>query len=593
MDINYQCINNDQKLRNAFETSPTNLFIHFIDEDDEEKQDIENIELDQNKPWNEANMVAHTLIEEMIEEAEKGIVIVSTSFNQFARPNDRWFFQHVPFTMMINQDKYIRNKREVPPYVVYAFCSENITFDNVIIDGCVYVVDCVIDGTDYVHITKHIFHTRKSVIRYNFQPPVFTVLWPIDFNSLFQSVNNLCQNSNFDEAISLLRFILCAKLQTPNKSDIQLAYCFVWFSQVFIAKKDFDRSIVYNKKALRIRLDKLGPDHIDVGNVYYTLAIAYNEKGEYDKASDCHQQALEIRLKNLGDNHSDVAMSYDSLGRVYHMKAKYDQACELHEKALDIYSKQLDGNQINISMCYCHLGNALREKGEYVKSIEYHEKDLKISLEQLGEDHIDYGKSMFWLGMVYFEIEEYETSIGYLEQALDIQLRKLGKMQINKAKEYVDKALEILNDDKNNSFDLELAKSYDVLGLILEKSEKYEEAIQYFEKSLEIKFKKACDHPRIGWSFHYLASVFKNKNNLNKSIEYGEKALELRLNKLDRDHPYVGESYVLLGDIYLARGNKTKAKECYENALQIFNTRFGEQHQKTVRVRLILEHINE
>ncbi|ETO33981.1 hypothetical protein RFI_03115, partial [Reticulomyxa filosa] len=33
--------------------------------------------------------------------------------------------------------------------------------------------------------------------------------------------------------------------------------------------------------------------------------------------------------------------------------------------------------------------------------------------------------------------------------------------------------------------------------------------------------------------------------------------------------------------------------KCYENAFGVFNTRFGEQHQKTVRVRLILEHINE
>ncbi|ETN97453.1 hypothetical protein RFI_40076, partial [Reticulomyxa filosa] len=74
MDINYQCINNEQKLRNTFETSPTNLFIHFID-DDEEKQDIENIELDQNKPWNEANKIAHTIVEQMVKKNQSGIVV--------------------------------------------------------------------------------------------------------------------------------------------------------------------------------------------------------------------------------------------------------------------------------------------------------------------------------------------------------------------------------------------------------------------------------------------------------------------------------------------------------------------------------------
>ncbi|ETN97305.1 TPR repeat-containing protein, partial [Reticulomyxa filosa] len=97
----------------------------------------------------------------------------------------------------------------------------------------------------------------------------------------------------------------------------------------------------------------------------------------------------------------------------------------------------------------------------------------------------------------------------------------------------------------------------------------------------------------IGWSFHYLASAFKNNNELNKSIEFGEKALKLRLNKLDCTHPHIGESYVLLGDIYFAKGNKNKAKEYYEKAIKIFNQRLGEQHHKTQDGKLTLEKINE
>ncbi|ETO19681.1 hypothetical protein RFI_17549 [Reticulomyxa filosa] len=69
------------------------------------------------------------------------------------------------------------------------------------------------------------------------------------------------------------------------------------------------------------------------------------------------------------------------------------------------------------------------------------------------------------------------------------------------AKECVAKAL--IND---------IAKSYDILGFILEKKETNEKATQYLKKSLEIKFKKLnIDRFRIAWSFHYLASAFKNK----------------------------------------------------------------------------------
>ncbi|ETO06037.1 hypothetical protein RFI_31359, partial [Reticulomyxa filosa] len=533
-------------------------------------------------PWNEANKIAHTIVEQMVKKNQSGIVVVSINLDQLARPNDRWFFQNIPFTMMINSHKYMKEKKVIPPYTVYSFHSKNITFDNIIIDGCVYAIDCVINGIGHFHITQYLIHTRKSVICYTFQQPVFTVSWPIDLNKFMESGMDLCKESNFDEAISLLRFIICVRLQTLDKSDVEVSYAFFWLAEAFLAKKDFDRSIAYNKKALKIILDKLGSDHIDVSKVYCALGIAYNGKGEYDKASDYHQQALEIQLKNVGDSHNDVASSYDSLGRVYCMKAEYDKAYEYHEKALNIYLKQLDENQIDVSLCYCHLGNVLRGKGEYVKSIEYHEKGLNVLLEQFGENHTHSAKSMFWLGMAYFETGEYETSIEYLEQALNIQLLEFGKMQINKAREYANKALTILVNDKSNSFDLEIAKSYDVLGLILEKDENTEKSKNLNDNDLYI-----------GWSFHYLASAFKNKNDLNKSIEFGEKALKLRLNKLDCDHPHVGESYVLLGDIYLARGSKTKAKESYENALKIFNKRFGGQHQKAMHTILILEKINE
>ncbi|ETO16390.1 hypothetical protein RFI_20957 [Reticulomyxa filosa] len=135
-----------------------------------------------------------------------------------------------------------------------------------------------------------------------------------------------------------------------------------------------------------------------------------------------------------------------------------------------------------------------------------------------------------WLGNAYNKKGEYNKSIEYHEKALHIQLKKFGKQQMSKAKEYVDTSLEILMNDKRNNFDLDLARSYNVLGLILEKNGTNEEAIQYFEKSLEIKFRKLNDdHPYIGWSFHYLASAFKNKNELNKSIEFEEKGIEIEI----------------------------------------------------------------
>ncbi|ETO35454.1 hypothetical protein RFI_01609 [Reticulomyxa filosa] len=101
------------------------------------------------------------------------------------------------------------------------------------------------------------------------------------------------------------------------------------------------------------------------------------------------------------------------------------------------------------------------ERGQYVTSISCHQMALNIRLKKFGGKHPSTAKSLNELRLVWIK----------------------GKKQIKKAKEYIDK--------KGTN----------------------EDAIQYFEKSLEIKLKTLNDdHPCISWSFHYLASAFKNKN---------------------------------------------------------------------------------
>ena len=48
--------------------------------------------------------------------------------------------------------------------------------------------------------------------------------------------------------------------------------------------------------------------------------------GELGKAKDYHQRALEIKINVLGPNHIDVATSYSNLGLVYKAMGELEQA---------------------------------------------------------------------------------------------------------------------------------------------------------------------------------------------------------------------------------------------------------------------------
>ncbi|ETO07141.1 hypothetical protein RFI_30251, partial [Reticulomyxa filosa] len=585
--------------------------LHFMEKTDEEMDEIESneeaepIEWDKNKQWNKANKEALSMYGGLVQDGLGGVVIISTNLSQFAKPNDRWFFQDIPFTKMINSNKYLKEKKECPPYTIYLFRSNRFIFDNITIDGCVYVANCVIDVIGHFHITQYLIRSKQTCIRYAFQQYISTIRTPINADKFAQRIRNSYKNSTSNRILSLIRFLICYGLQIYEY--------FNWLGDAYVARGEYNKAIEYFKKSLAIRLAKLGPNHIDIGTLYYALGISYNERGKCGKAYEYLKEAWKIRLKHLGSRHSDVITSYDCLGRIYYREAKYNKAYKYHIKALQNFSEKTHKNPRKVALCYNHLGNVYYGKGSYGEAIKSYKNYLKIVLEKFGTNHAELAMPFNNLGVVYFERGQYAISISYHQMALDIRLKKFGrkhpatakslnelglvwikgKKQIKKAKEYIDEALEILINDKSGNFDLDLAKSYDVLGLILEKKGTNEEAIQYFEKSLKIKLKKLNNnHPCISWSFHYLASAFKNKNELSQSIKHGEKALKLRLRKLDCNHPDIGESYDLLGDIHFVKRDKTKTTEYYKNAIKIFTEIFGKQHPKTQDMMLKLEKIN-
>jgi tetratricopeptide (TPR) repeat protein len=62
----------------------------------------------------------------------------------------------------------------------------------------------------------------------------------------------------------------------------------------------------------------------------------YYKKGDLEKAKDYYERALEIRKEQLGPNHVNVASSYICLGNVYYNKGDLEKARDYYEQALEI-----------------------------------------------------------------------------------------------------------------------------------------------------------------------------------------------------------------------------------------------------------------
>ncbi|ETO36139.1 hypothetical protein RFI_00922 [Reticulomyxa filosa] len=523
---------------------------------DDEKLEVNNknedVELKQNKEWNEANKIAYNMIKAMIEKKQKGIVVVTVNLDAVAKSNDRRFWQDVPFTMMINSTQYMKKKIVVSPYTVYLFHSKSVIFDNITIDGYVYVIDCTINGIGDCHITQQLIHTKQSIIRYTFKQLSCTDCWPMD---TIKSGVTLYNKSNFDEAIRLFQNAHCVLLQTLGEFHIDTADALIWLGNAYYGKGANDRAMGYYEKALEIKLNKLEPDHIDISTLYNNLGNSCKNKGEYTKAIECHEKSLKIRLKQLGARHIDVATSYNGLGNVYVSKGEYDKAIECNERALKISLAKLGLDHINVAISYNGLGNAYLSKGECNKAIRFHKKALKIRLDKLGDDHIDVAASCNELGFAYEGIGEYGKAIIYHMKALQIRSKKLGNDHIN------------------------VAISFDNLGRDYYAKAEYEKAFEYHAKALSICLGNANENQtHIATSYNHLGRICYGRGEYVEAADYHNKALHIFLDKLGRDHPSCATSFSNLGRVHFEKGEYDKSIECHEIALQIRLKKFGEKN---------------
>ncbi|MDH4944429.1 tetratricopeptide repeat protein [Sulfurimonas sp. C5] len=150
------------------------------------------------------------------------------------------------------------------------------------------------------------------------------------------------------------------------------------------------------------------------------------------------------------------------------------------------------------------------------------------------------------LTYLYFGVADYEI-------ALNIQ---------NNAKE--------IRESSQNSDELSIAKSYNLLGVILNEQGQYEEALDWIERALVIQEKiLEIDHPDKIVTYNNIASVYINKKDYKKALEWYDKALEIEkklveINPLDIVITYNGFALV-----YSQRTKYKEALEWYDKALEI------------------------
>ena len=126
---------------------------------------------------------------------------------------------------------------------------------------------------------------------------------------------------------------------------------------------------------------------------------------------------------------------------------------------------------------------------------------------------------------------------------------------------------------------LQKANYFRVQGLVCKDLDQYNQAKEYYEKSLAIRKKLYGEHHgEVAQSYNSLGNAYRALGQYNQAKEYHGKSLAIRKEIYGEHHGDVAKSYKNLGLVYGDLGQYNQAKEYHEKSLAIKKEIYGEHH---------------
>ena len=378
---------------------------------------------------------------------------------------------------------------------------------------------------------------------------------------------------NYEKAIEL----------NPNSSDIRINY------SINLIKFDFlDKALDHLNVAKKI-FDENNKNFVSLDRLYFNFGHAYQLKGYLNKAITYYEKSLEIN--------GDYLESYVNLGNIYRDLQLYDIALEKYEQALEIDS--------NFFMALINKGAAYSFLGKYGDSANcfYKAKNLRINedLYSLWGESLRRLKSEPAALTMFFKILDINKESMYAYY--NIIISYLILKELNEAKKYYKKALDLFG--KNKEYKLDLSKQFSKYGYLDESLKILDEILERSEDDNDkanVLFEK-CNYFKdsdILYAISFLDEIiYSNADDELKSEAYCDKALFLMdYEDFDRILEYFDDGlifnpnntriYYIKGCFYSEIGNYNLSMQTFNEGLSIDENHKGILLEKA-RVHVLLE----
>lgn len=374
----------------------------------------------------------------------------------------------------------------------------------------------------------------------------------ISINNYLPEVRRLGQAQDWVGVERIAREALRTLSAQDGSNSVSAASATVWLATALQRQGRYSEAAPLLERALAVRENALGPDHLDLAPSLIDLAFIYGKDRQYAKAETLLERALAIREKALGPDHPDVATVLFALGSVYQAHSRYVMAESVYARAVEIFEKVRGSAHPDVATVLVALASVYHAQSQNAKAEPLFQRALAIQEKALGPDHPDVAKTLNNLAYIYQDRGQYAKAEELLQRALSIREKAPGP-------DHLDLAL-TLND---------LAYIYQHQGQYAKAEPLYQRALAIREQAL------GPDDPNVALILNNLAMLYQAQGQLASAEPLYLRALSIREKALGPDDQYVAQSLNSLAALYFAQGQYSKVEQLEARALAIWEKARG------------------
>ncbi|MEW7289790.1 CHAT domain-containing protein [Aquimarina sp. 2304DJ70-9] len=400
----------------------------------------------------------------------------------------------------------------------------------------------------------------------------------------FKTADSLQTDKKHKESIEFFQKALA--IYEKAEAWEKVASCYNSISMNQYRNRKLKESFYSAKKVLEISTSNLAKNTRERAAAYDNIGAYYLWMSKYDKALTNYEKSLKIKRKILPEIHYDIAVSYSNLGIFHRNIAKYEKALYFLKKSLAINLKIFGPEHPKTSNDYNNIGNTYNYLGECDKALEYLKKDLDITIKKSGRNDIYVGYSYVNIGITYDRLNHNDKALDYFERASLIFIEKESTYPLfvsynnltpllsrigryDEALQYCGKSLDLalkMFEERHPN----IAACYWNFGFAYEGKEKYEKALEYYSKALDI-LEAVYDenHADIAILYGNIGSIYISTKDFDKALIYHQKALEINNSIFEKDNPEISRSYISIGNLYFEKKMYVDALFYYQKALGV------------------------